>query len=324
MPTRAHPTFDADSSQHFSVTLPYLPPYDWEGMLSFFRDHHLPFLESVDALGYERVIQTHLGLGWFRVTRSSLEHCLCLEVWNSSEEEESKIASSVRRMFDLDVSPTLVREVFKSDMYLLTTWDKYPGLRVARAFDRLESAFTTVLGQLVSVKFARVLIAELMSAAGPRVLHPRTGMTIHLFPTPEQILAANLSTVRTSHARKAAILSLARALAAGSLDMEATLTPAEIRRALLAVPGIGTWTGEYVAMRGFHDDDAFPMTDYALKQERKRRPEIVIDRVRPLRSYAAVALWKSFAQERKAPDLRVLEAQYPSGLHRSPRRVMPA
>jgi 3-methyladenine DNA glycosylase/8-oxoguanine DNA glycosylase len=58
---------------------------------------------------------------------------------------------------------------------------------------------------------------------------------------------------------------------------------------------IGAWTSEYIAMRGFHDDDAFPRTDYALKQELKRLSEVDANRVRPWRAYAAVLLWNSFA-----------------------------
>jgi 3-methyladenine DNA glycosylase/8-oxoguanine DNA glycosylase len=299
MPIGTHADRATESSQPSRFNLRYLGPYDWDGVLAFFRNHSLPFLESVDALGYERVFCTGQDLGCFRVTRPSLEDCLCLEIWNSSRENEVKITSSVRRMFDLDVSPSLVHKALRSEPYLSATWDEHPGLRVARAFASSESIFTTVLGQVVSVKFARVLIAELMAAAGPRVLHPRTGAPVHLFPTPEQILATDLSLVRTSQSRKTAILSLARLLAAGSLVPEVLITTAEIRKVLLTVPGIGAWTAEYIAMRGFHDSDAFPATDYGLKQELRRHPEIVMDRIRPFRAYAAVALWKSFARSKE-------------------------
>ena len=38
-----------------------------------------------------------------------------------------------------------------------------------------------------------------------------------------------------------------------------------------------------------------PATDYGLKQEIKRHPEMKVDSVRPWRAYAAAALWKNFA-----------------------------
>ena len=80
------------------------------------------------------------------------------------------------------------------------------------------------------------------------------------------------------------------------------MPPMELRKTLLGVPGIGTWTAEYVAMRGFDDDDAFPATDYGLKQELKRHPEVDVNRVRPWRAYAAICLWKGYAEARGAPN----------------------
>jgi DNA-3-methyladenine glycosylase II len=282
------------------VELPYLAPYDWDGVLSFFRNHRLPYVESVDALGYERVVPTNQGLGWFRVTRSKRSSRLDLDICGGGQEDVIRITAAVRRMFDLDSSPTGVHDALSSEPYLVNMWEQHRGLRVARSWSGAESIFTTVLGQLVSVKFASTLVDELMKTAGSKALHPKMSAAIHLFPTPEQILAADLSKVRTSESRRIAILSLARMFADGALNHESVISPAELRKTLLSVSGVGAWTAEYIAMRGFHDDDAFPSTDYGLKQELKRHPEIVINRVRPLRAYAAIALWKSFAESKRS------------------------
>ncbi len=47
---------------------------------------------------------------------------------------------------------------------------------------------TTILGQLVSVSFGRVLTGELMRAAGTVMRHPETSEDIFLFPTAQQLL----------------------------------------------------------------------------------------------------------------------------------------
>lgn len=65
-----------------------------------------------------------------------------------------------------------------------------------------------------------------------------------------------------------------------------------------SIPGVGAWTTEYVALRGFADDNAFPSTDYVLKQKLKQHPKMKLDSIQPLRGYAAIALWKSFADAR--------------------------
>jgi 3-methyladenine DNA glycosylase/8-oxoguanine DNA glycosylase len=59
-------------------------------------------------------------------------------------------------------------------------------------------------------------------------------------------------------------------------------------------------------MRGLGDDDAFPATDYGLKQEIKRHPEMNINNVRPWRAYAATALWKTFTARKGVPDELIL------------------
>ena len=77
--------------------------------------------------------------------------------------------------------------------------------------------------------------------------------------------------------------------------------PRELRRTLLSLPGVGAWSAEYIAMRAFDDNDAFPATDYGLKQEIKRHPEMNVNNVRPWRAYAAAALWKNFAETKGTP-----------------------
>ena len=68
-------------------------------------------------------------------------------------------------------------------------------------------------------------------------------------------------------------------------------TVAATRTALLALPGIGPWTVEYVAMRALRDPDAWPGGDLWLRRRgggRRRRT-----RWRPWRAYAAMVLWQT-------------------------------
>ena len=292
----------APNSPHVSVELPYKAPYDWKAMLSVFRAHQLPHLESVDDRGYERVVPTSLGMGWFRVAEGAKQHSLQLSVWIGAEEDISDISQSARRMFDLDADPNVIREAMNADPYLSSIWKRHPGLRVTRSWNGFETMLTTILGQVVSVSFGRTLADELMKAGGTEASHPKSGELIQLFPTADQLLIADLSAVRTSESRRTAIRSLAMLVADGTLEWEHPMPPKELRKTLLDVPGIGAWTAEYVAMRGFHDDDAFPATDYGLKQELKRHPEVDVNRVRPWRAYAAIALWKSYAEAKGTPN----------------------
>jgi 3-methyladenine DNA glycosylase/8-oxoguanine DNA glycosylase len=295
------------SDQPIALDLEYLPPFDWESLLATFRAHQLPGLERVDDKGYERIFPiAGRRLSSLRVTHNgSRKRSLQLALSNIPEHSVPSIAKSVRRMFDLDVDPKQIAEGLSADPYLSQQWMRYPGLRVARTWDRFETLMTTILGQLVSVSFGRTLIRELMQC-GTAARHPQTDEPIFLFPTPEQIASCDLSAVRTSEMRRTAIRSLASLVTSKAIPLEGPVSPKELKRTLLDAPGIGPWSAEYIAMRAFGDDDAFPATDYGLKQEVKRHPEINIKSVRPWRAYAAAVLWKSFAATKGIPDESVL------------------
>ena len=93
---------------------------------------------------------------------------------------------------------------------------------------------------------------------------------------------------------------MARKTANGDIDFDAGHDPDHFRRALTAIPGVGDWTAQYVAMRGLKFPDAFPASDLGLLEaidvnggmkakDLRRRAEAW----RPWRAYAAMLLWSS-------------------------------
>ncbi len=278
------------------LQLKYNPPFDDETLFSIFRAHQLPELETVTSQYYERVFHRDGRIGYFRVSHNPGKSALTLKVVGADPSSVPVIEQRVRRMFDLDVNPAVIAEHMAGRPHLGDLWRRYPGLRVARTWDRFETIITTILGQLVSVSFGRTLVRELMHSSGERAKHPATGEEIRLFPTPELLRTSDLSTVRTSEMRRTAIRTIAALAADGGLPLVGQPEPKELRRTLLSLPGVGAWSAEYIAMRAFDDNDAFPATDYGLKQEIKRHPEMNVSDVRPWRAYAAAALWKHFAE----------------------------
>jgi len=280
--------------------LRYKLPYDFEALLSWFRFHQIPGIEQVDGSSYSRVISSGKGLGWLRVVDDKRGYLLRVNVSGVAEKDLPGVEARVRRMFDVDADPRVIASAMGRDDALEELWARHPGLRVARAWSSFESTITTILGQLVAVSFGRILVHELMTVAGAKAKHPQSGNIIHLFPTPQQLMSADLSKVRTSAMRRKSILAVTKAVSQGAFDWQAPIDQKTLRKTLLSIPGIGAWTAEYVAMRGFDDDDAFPATDYGLKRELERYPQIRVERVRPLRAYAAAALWRSYGDAKKA------------------------
>jgi 3-methyladenine DNA glycosylase/8-oxoguanine DNA glycosylase len=89
--------------------------------------------------------------------------------------------------------------------------------------------------------------------------------------------------------RERALRALAEAVA-GGLRLDPPLDVAATRAALLALPGVGPWTVEYVAMRALRDPDAWPGTDLWLARAAAGADP---GRWRPYRAYAAMVLWQT-------------------------------
>jgi AraC family transcriptional regulator of adaptative response / DNA-3-methyladenine glycosylase II len=167
-----------------------------------------------------------------------------------------------------------------------------PGLRVHRDADVFEVAVRTVIGQQVSVAGARTLTSRMVTAVGtPADLGD--GLT-HLFPTPEQVAATAPEDFAMPRSRGRALVGLARAVAGGDVDLGAP----GVRARLLALPGIGPWSVDHVAMRSLGDPDVFLPTDIGVRRAAERLgtdlPGVVAasEAWRPWRSYALTHLWQ--------------------------------
>jgi hypothetical protein len=95
---------------------------------------------------------------------------------------------------------------------------------------------------------------------------------------------------------------LARAVASGELSLEPGADPEAVREALLAIPGIGEWTVQYVALRALGEPDAFPASDLGLLRSPANGgvsgPRELLARAeswRPWRGYAAIVLWRAYS-----------------------------
>jgi AraC family transcriptional regulator of adaptative response / DNA-3-methyladenine glycosylase II len=163
-----------------------------------------------------------------------------------------------------------------------------------------------LLGQQVSVAAARTLAGRLVAACGTPLPAPRGALT-HLFPAPAAIADAPLERLGLTRARAASLRAMARAVADGSLDLGALGDLEQARARLTALPGVGEWTAQYVAMRALREPDAFPAGDLGLRRALARGQRLPAERDvlaraecwRPWRAYATIALWNHEAAARR-------------------------
>ena len=209
-------------------------------------------------------------------------------------------AAAVRRWLDLDTDVSAVDAVLGRDPVLAPLVSARPGLRLFGHPDPFECAIATVLGQQVSTAAARTFTGRVVTAYGEHL------DSIALFPraetlagqTPDQLQAA----IRVTRARARTVHALATAVADGDVVLDGAADPAGFRRALLAVPGIGPWTSEYLAVRVLADSDAFPAGDLVLRRalgvETAAEATALALGWRPLRAYALFHLWAHAAYDR--------------------------
>jgi AraC family transcriptional regulator of adaptative response / DNA-3-methyladenine glycosylase II len=203
-----------------------------------------------------------------------------------------------RRLLDLDADPEAVVEALAADPELSALVAKAPGQRIPRTADETELALRVLLGQQVSVKAARTHARRLVSAYGATVTDPCGGLT-HVFPAAEDLADLEPAHLALPKSRQRSVTSMVRALADGDLNLDPGCDWNDARRQLLALPGIGPWTAEVIAMRGLGDPDAFPATDLGVRLAAQDL-RLPIDPValelrsavwRPWRAYAAQHLW---------------------------------
>ena len=284
------------------LRLDYRPPLDWPALCAFLKARATPGVEDVADGTYRRTVRLGSRSGWVSVTADRERPALAARVAPSLSGALMPLAARLRAAFDLDARPDAVTAHLSRDPLLRRSLRRRPGLRVTRAFDGFEAAARAVLGQHVSVRAATTVAGRLASALGDRVDTPFVGLG-RLFPTPEAVAGAGeeaLASLGMPGARARALGALAGAVRSGALSLEDHADAEVVREALTALPGIGPWTADVIAMRALGLPDAFPAGDLgiarALRTRSARQAEARAERWRPWRAYAAMHLWSTLAE----------------------------
>jgi AraC family transcriptional regulator of adaptative response / DNA-3-methyladenine glycosylase II len=279
----------------YRFRLSYRPPYDWSAVLAFLRARATPGVEVVDEVFYRRTIAVDSQPGVIAVSRHDSGTALDVDVRFPDPRGLLSIVERVRRLFDLGADPAVIAGHLHLDPLLRGPLARHPGIRTPGAWDGFELAVRAIVGQQISVRGATTLAGRLASLWGTGA-DGGTGL-VRLFPTPMQLMQADVERAGVMPARADTIRSLARAVASGRIVLDARADVSATVAALLAVPGIGTWTAEYVAMRALGEPDAFPSGDLVLRRMAGDLSARALDRRsdawRPWRSYAVMLLWEA-------------------------------
>jgi AraC family transcriptional regulator of adaptative response / DNA-3-methyladenine glycosylase II len=292
---------DAAARDTLDFELGFRPPYDWPATSAFLGARAVAGVETLDDGIYRRTARIAVDggahFGWLEIRPSPKKPALRVSVSASLAKVLPPVLSRTKALMDLACHPSEIAQA------LGALAKAHPGLRVPGAFDGFEVAVRAILGQLISVPAARTLAGRFAAALGEPLETPFENLTT-VFPAAARVADASPARVAKlgmPAARARSVIALARAVADGSLalvpnaDIEATLEK------LRALPGVGEWTAQYIAMRALAWPDAFPHTDLgvmkALGTSDPKRVLAAGEAWRPWRAYAVMHLWQSLRKD---------------------------
>ena len=285
-----------------TIKLGYRPPYDVASILAFMEYRSINATESIAAYALnpcaKRTFSVEIAgkkhTGWLLIHFDEARCHLVLTVSDSLIDVLPLVIRRVRAAFDLDADPQAINAVLHAD------FPSGDSLRVPGALDGFELAVRAVLGQQITVAAARTIAQRLVDKFGEPIATPWPEL-MRLFPTPSVLAAASsdeLGKLGIVRQRQAAIISLARAVLGGlqlhgGADVQSTIN------ALKALPGIGDWTAQYIALRALRWPDAFLAGDVALHKilgvQGLKNPARLAEAAslgwKPWRSYAVIRTW---------------------------------
>lgn len=282
------------------VDLPVAGPFAADRLLAFLSRESVPGVEYVREREYARSLRLGSGddaeVGTIRLHLPGPGNPPKVRAVVRFAARIDEAVARCRHLLDLDTDGSAVDRVLRADPGLTASVQRCPGLRVPGTAEPAETVVRTILGQQVSVAGARTAATRLVALADDRLPEPVDGLT-HLFPEPARIAALGPTAFVGPRIRAQAVVTAAAAIAGGTLRLDRT--DAHARGVLLAMPGIGPWTADYLSMRVFGDPDVLLVDDLAIRRGAgalglpDQARELAARGLdwRPFRSYAGMHLW---------------------------------
>lgn len=270
------------------LTLPV--PYDAAWMRWYLEAHAVPGVERYDADGYTRTV---LLTGGPALVSLRLGDDVGVGLRLTQQTDRAEAIATVRRLLDLDSDGRAADLALGADPALAVTVAQAPGVRVPGVVDGWELLLRTMVGQQISLAAVRTHLGRLVVSLGRAVGDPAEGW--RLMPTAEAVAEHGAEVLTGPGRRVAAVVGAAAAVAGEDLVLEPDSDPVALRRSLIALPGIGPWTADYVVMRLCRDPDVLLSSDLVARQG---AAVLGVDlaasaRWSPHRSVATMHLWRA-------------------------------
>ncbi|PTA94217.1 DNA-3-methyladenine glycosylase 2 [Kluyvera sp. Nf5] len=268
-------------------TLRWQPPYDWAWILEFLRLRTVSGVEVITQTTYTRSFALGEHRGVMSAEPDEATSTLKVTLSDGLLPVADVCLQRLSQLFDLDCTPQVITDA------LGDVGAARPGLRLPGCVDPFEQAVRAILGQLVSVAMAAKLTSRVAALYGDRL-----DEQLVLFPQPAQLAQADplaLKALGMPVKRAESLIFLAQSVLDGTFPLT---MPDDVERGMKTLqtfPGIGRWTANYFALRGWQAKDVFLADDYLIKQRFAGMTPAQIrryaERWQPWRSYALLHIW---------------------------------
>ena len=313
-----------------SVRLAAREPFDGVGALNWLAVRSVAGLESVAHVAgaggaveeYSRAVR--LAGGAAVVTLRPEPGGVALTARLEHLQDLPALLARVHRLLDLDADPDAVDRALAAHPLVAPSVASSPGIRIPGSLDATEMLTRAVLGQQVSVAAARTAVERVVEALGeplPAALvaprHPTATTAAEplpapgsastatrpvdtLFPTAQALAEHVVDATTGPAARREALARASSAIARGALSLDVGQTREDFTAGLEALPGIGPWTSNYVALRVLGSPDVLLTGDSAVRAGAKalglpseaRELTAAVATLAPWRSYLMMHLWR--------------------------------
>lgn len=292
----------------FRTLVPVPRPFAGAALLDFLLRHAVAGVETgaVEGAGaearvrYARTLRLPHGPAVVTLTwapdevHAELDAELHAEV-DADPRDGPEALARVRHLVDAEADVVAIGAHLGADPLLAGLVAATPGLRVPGVLDRAEMLVRTLVGQQISLASARACGGTLSRRHGEPVDTDDPELN-RLFPTPAALATVDPAGLPMPRARGRALVGLAERLVDGRVDLSDDVDPGDLRVQLLACPGIGPWTADYVLMRVRHSPDVLLGSDLVIRRELRARglTAEATGGWSPYRSYATLHLWHDF------------------------------
>lgn len=257
--------------------------------LAFLGRRAVAGVEEYEAGRYTRAVRAPGGAA--RISLSPAQEGVACRVELTDRADLTTVVSRARALLDLDADQPAIDAQLGADPQLGALVAARPGLGSPGAVNGFEMAIRAVVGQQISVSGARTILGRIAAEHGTQALEGQAG---RLLPGPAELAGIDPGSLPMPRSRARTLLAIAEACASGELTLDPDGDRQREHAALLALPGIGPWTADYIRMRALGDRDVLLTTDLGVRRSADKlgidlaggRPEWA-----PWRSYATHHLW---------------------------------